>query len=112
MKRARIFLNNALAGILTEDDLGYEFRYDADYLNSDDAVAVSLTLPLTDKPYRDKVLFPFFDGLIPEGWPLDIAEQSWKISIRDRFSLLLACCKDCIGDVSVIPMESKEDGDE
>ncbi len=112
MKRARIFLNNALAGILTEDDLGYEFRYDADYLNSDDAVAVSLTLPLTDKPYRDKVLFPFFDGLIPEGWLLDIAEQSWKISIRDRFSLLLACCKDCIGDVSVIPMESKEDGDE
>ena len=112
MKRARIFLNNALAGILTEDDLGYEFRYDADYLNSADAVAVSLTLPLTDKPYRDKVLFPFFDGLIPEGWLLDIAEQSWKISIRDRFSLLLACCKDCIGDVSVIPMESKEDGDE
>ena len=112
MKRARIFLNNALAGILTEDDLGYEFRYDADYLNSDDAVAVSLTLPLTDKPYRDKVLFPFFDGLIPEGWLHDIAEQSWKISIRDRFSLLLACCKDCIGDVSVIPMESKEDGDE
>ena len=112
MKRARIFLNNALAGILTEDDLRYEFRYDADYLNSDDAVAVSLTLPLTDKPYRDKVLFPFFDGLIPEGWLLDIAEQSWKISIRDRFSLLLACCKDCIGDVSVIPMESKEDGDE
>lgn len=112
MKRARIFLNNALAGILTEDDLGYEFRYDADYLNSDDAVAVSLTLPLTDKPYRDKVLFPFFDGLIPEGWLLDIAEQSWKISIRDRFSLLLACCKDCIGNVSVIPMESKEDGDE
>ena len=85
MKRARIFLNNALAGILTEDDLGYEFRYDADYLNSDDAVAVSLTLPLTDKPYRDKVLFPFFDGLIPEGWLLDIAEQSWKISIRDQY---------------------------
>lgn len=112
MKQAKVFLNNVLAGILTEDDLGYEFRYDADYLNSDDAVAVSLTLPLTDKPYRDKVLFPFFDGLIPEGWLLDIAEQSWKISIRDRFSLLLACCKDCIGDVSVIPMESKEDGDE
>lgn len=108
MKQAEVFLNNVLAGILTEDDMGYEFRYDSDYLKSDDAIGVSLTLPLTDKPYRDKVLFPFFDGLIPEGWLLDIAEQSWKISARDRFSLLLACCKDCIGNISVIPLEGKE----
>jgi len=74
---------------LTEDDMGYEFRYDSGYLQSDVAVAVSLTLPLTEKPYREKVLFPFFDGLIPEGWLLDIAEQSWKISARDRFSCWL-----------------------
>ena len=57
---------------------------------------------------RDKVLFPFFDGLIPEGWLLDIAEKSWKINRRDRMSLLLACCKDCIGAVSVIPILNKE----
>lgn len=109
MKQAKVILNNALAGILTEDDMGYEFRYDSDYLNSTEAVAVSLTLPLTDKSFRDKVLFPFFDGLIPEGWLLDIAEQSWKISARDRFSLLLACCKDCIGNISIIPIDKKED---
>lgn len=112
MKQAKVFINDVFAGILTEDDSGYEFRYDIDYLKSADAVAVSLTMPLTDKPYRDKVLFPFFEGLIPEGWLLDIAEQSWKISARDRFSLLLACCKDCIGNVSVIPMKRKEDGNE
>lgn len=109
MKQANIYINNIPAGILTEDDMGYEFRYDSDYLKSARALPVSLTLPLTDKPYRDKVLFPFFDGLIPEGWLLDIAEQSWKISARDRFSLLLACCKDCIGNISVIPIEWKED---
>ena len=108
MKQANVYVNNSLAGVLTEDDLGYEFRYDSDYLKSEGAEAVSLTLPLSEKPYRDKVLFPFFDGLIPEGWLLDIAEQSWKISARDRFSLLLACCKDCIGNVSVIPVDGKE----
>ena len=112
MKQAMVLLNNRRAGILTEDDRGYEFRYDSDYLKSDGAVAVSLTLPLTDKPYRDTVLFPFFDGLIPEGWLLDIAEDSWKISARDRFSLLLACCKDCIGNVSVVPVGREEDGNE
>ena len=108
MKQAKVFISNTLAGILTEDEAGYEFMYLPEYLASDSAIPVSLTLPLSDKPYRDKVLFPFFDGLIPEGWLLDIAEQSWKISARDRFSLLLACCKDCIGNISVIPMEESE----
>ena len=74
-------------------------------LRIDKAEAVSLTLPLTDKPYHDTVLFPFFDGLIPEGWLLNIAENSWKINRRDRMSLLLACCKDCIGAVSVVEDE-------
>ena len=108
MKRAKVFISNILAGILTEDESGYEFMYLPEYLASDSAIPVSLTLPLTDKSYRDKVLFPFFDGLIPEGWLLDIAEESWKISARDRFSLLLACCKDCIGNIRVIPMEESE----
>lgn len=107
MKRAKVFINSTLAGVLTEDDMGYEFLYDSDYLKSDKAEAISLTLPLIDSPYRDNVLFPFFDGLIPEGWLLDIAEESWKISARDRFSLLLACCKDCIGNVSIIPMSNE-----
>lgn len=111
MKRAKVLVDDVFAGILTEDDMGYEFRYDSGYLQSDVAVAVSLTLPLTEKPYREKVLFPFFDGLIPEGWLLDIAEQSWKISARDRFSLLVACCKDCIGNVSVIPVDREEEVD-
>ena len=108
MKQAKVFISNTLAGILTEDEAGYEFMYLPEYLASVSAIPVSLTLPLSDKPYRDKVLFPFFDGLIPEGWLLDIAEQSWKISARDRFSLLLACCKDCIGNVSVTPIKESE----
>ena len=90
MKRAKVFVGEAFAGVLTEDDMGYGFQYAPEYLSSDEARAISLTLPLTDKPYKSNVLFPFFDGLIPEGWLLDIAEQSWKISARDRFSLLLA----------------------
>ena len=94
MKQAKIYNHNLFAGILTEDENGYTFQYDLDYLQSDDAQAISLTFPLTDKPYTEKILFPFFDGLIPEGWLLDIAEKSWKLNRRDRMSLLLACCKD------------------
>ncbi|WP_321330770.1 HipA N-terminal domain-containing protein [uncultured Bacteroides sp.] len=108
MKRAWIYMRERLAGMLTEDEDGFTFIYDAAYLQLDDAEAVSLTLPLSAKPYRNSVLFPFFDGLIPEGWLLNIAEQNWKINQRDRMSLLLACCKDCIGAVSVVPVSEEE----
>lgn len=109
MKQANIYNRNLLAGILTEDENGYTFQYDADYLHSDKAEAISLTLPLTEKPYTEKILFPFFDGLIPEGWLLDIAEKNWKLNRRDRMALLLACCKDCIGSVSVVPILNEEE---
>lgn len=109
MKRAIVFLRDMRAGLLTEDEAGYLFEYDAGFLASEKVEAISLTLPLSDKPYRDKVLFPFFDGLIPEGWLLDIAEKSWKIDNHDRMSLLLACCKDCIGAVGVEPITDREE---
>lgn len=108
MKKAKIMLRDKFVGILCEDDDGYTFQYNDDYLLQNDAEAISLTLPLTSDVYRDKVLFPFFDGLIPEGWLLDIAERNWKINNRDRMSLLLACCRDCIGAVSIIEQKEEE----
>ena len=107
MKQAKIYISSLLAGILTEDENGYTFVYEVSYLSFPESKPISLTMPLKEEPYHDKVLFPFFDGLIPEGWLLDIAENTWKINTRDRMSLLLACCKDCIGAVSVIPIENK-----
>lgn len=108
MRQAEIYLNTKFAGLLTEDENGYTFQYDKKYLKSEDAEAISLTLPLSEKPYIDMALFPYFDGLIPEGWLLDIAEKSWKINRRDRMSLLLTCCKDCIGAVSVVAIINEE----
>ena len=105
MKRAEVYYKNSLAGILAETDAGYEFCYIKDYLEGKNTVPVSLTLPLTDKPYHSNVLFPFFDGLIPEGWLLDVALRNTDISYLDRMSLLLLCCKDCIGTVSVVPIK-------
>ncbi len=90
---------------MTESDDGYVFRYDENYLSLPNAEPVSLTLPLSTESYHSSVLFPFFDGLIPEGWLLDVAIRNTDISILDRMSLLLLCCKDCIGAVSVVPIE-------
>jgi serine/threonine-protein kinase HipA len=96
-------MHDKAAGHLTEDENGYTFSYDPAYLQMPGSEAISLTLPLQAKPFNDNTLFPFFDGLIPEGWLLEIAEKNWKLNSRDRMGLLLSCCKDCIGAVSVIP---------
>ena len=107
MKTAKIFYKDSLAGVLTETESGYEFCYDNEYLETKGAEPVSLNLPLTSKPYQSKILFPFFDGLIPEGWLLDVALRNTDISSLDRMSLLLLCCKDCIGAVSVVPVNEE-----
>ena len=109
MRQAYIFYKDQLAGILTENDSGYDFRYLPEYLSSETAKAVSLTLPLQEEAYTSPVLFSFFDGLIPEGWLLDVILRNTDISILDRMSLLLTCCKDCIGAISVVPIERKEE---
>jgi len=108
MRNAEIKIQDATAGWLTQDENGYRFGYDRDYLLSKNPEPVSLTLPIQAEPFVSKVLFPFFDGLIPEGWLLEIAEKNWKLNPRDRMGLLMACCKDCIGAVSVYPV-MKED---
>ena len=102
MRQAEIYRKGILAGTLTEDGGEYRFRYEETYLAREDAQPVSLTLPLQTEAYVSPVLFPFFDGLIPEGWLLDVALRNTDISMLDRMSLLLLCCKECIGSVSVV----------
>lgn len=109
MRQGRVFCNGIAAGIITEDEQGYSFSYDEEYLNRSDAQPVSLTLPLRQEPYVNNVMFSFFDGLIPEGWMLNIAERNWKINRRDRMGLLLSCCLDCIGNVSIVPVINEEE---
>jgi serine/threonine-protein kinase HipA len=108
MRRAEIKMHNEVAGWLSQDENGYHFQYASEYLLIKDPKPVSLTLPIQEKVFTSKVLFSFFDGLIPEGWLLDIAEKNWKLDSRDRMGLLMACCKDCIGAVSVNPLTENE----
>jgi serine/threonine-protein kinase HipA len=105
LRQAEIYYNNLLAGVLTETDGGeYTFLYDSNYVSNYPKQFITFTMPVTEKLYTDKRLFPFFEGLIPEGWLLDIATKNWKLNPNDRMGLLLACCQNCIGAVSVKPI--------
>jgi len=105
MKIAKVYMHGKWAGLLTEDEDGYHFQYEKSYLQHPESEAISITFPLTGNTYDSKILFPFFDGLIPEGWLLDIAQKNWKLDPRDRMSILLKTCHDCIGAVSIQAQE-------
>lgn len=101
MNKAKVYINDLFCGILTEDYDGYHFAYTAEYLSNSDAIPLSPTMPLQKDEFVKEFMFPVFDGLIPEGWMLDIVDKNWKINPRDRMRLLLLCCKDCIGNISI-----------
>ena len=101
LRLGKVYVQSTYAGEIRETDEGYEFEYDEEYISSENATSVSITLPLQNKKYESKYLFPFFDGLIPEGWLLDVVEKNWKLDSTDRFGLMLVSCRDCIGDVSI-----------
>ncbi len=100
-RTAYVYVQDTFAGILKETEYGYSFQYDKDYLKKENSTPVSLTLPKKEKEYVSKTLFAFFDGLIPEGWLLNIVSNNWKIDSKDRFGLLLVACKDAIGNVCI-----------
>jgi serine/threonine-protein kinase HipA len=111
MRQAKVFYQEILAGILTETNDGdYVFQYEDAYVQAHPNDFITFSMPVTSLPYRDKRLFPFFEGLIPEGWLLDIASKNWKLNRNDRMGLLLACCRNCIGAVSIKPITEGNEG--
>lgn len=101
-KKLEIFYKNTFAGILEKSVEGqFIFEYDDDYLASS-RPSLSLSLPKEDKHFESDHLFAFFDGLIPEGWVLNLASKKLRLNpMSERFELLEALCQDCIGAVHV-----------
>jgi serine/threonine-protein kinase HipA len=107
-KTGKVYYGSVLAGFIIESDAGYKFVYHKDYLADESAKPISLTMPLRKEAFHSFTLFAFFDGLIPEGWLLNIAKDHWKVKGNDRFELLLLTCRDAIGAVSVVPENETE----
>ncbi len=110
MRQGKVFYKDNFAGIVSETDEGeFIFHYDAAFCAEHPNWFITFTMPVRQEPYTSNRLFSFFEGLIPEGWLLEIATQTWKINSNDRMGLLLACCQNCIGAVNVIPIPEEDE---
>ncbi|MDO8494780.1 MAG: HipA N-terminal domain-containing protein [Deltaproteobacteria bacterium] len=102
LRSANVYYQKELAGILEETERGVRFVYTEEFLKNGKPLSVSL--PLNKEPFESEELFPFFQGILPEGWYLEIVCKTAKIDPRDKFGLLLATARaDTIGAVTVQP---------
>ncbi|RPI19037.1 MAG: hypothetical protein EHM58_03220 [Ignavibacteriae bacterium] len=105
-RKGKVYFRNIFAGIVLQDEDGFSFTYDFNYLKEKNP-PISLTLPLRKEAYSNNHFLPFFDGLLPEGDLLKKASHSWKVPDRDLMKLLLSVCKDSIGAVHIERIESE-----
>jgi HipA-like protein len=109
MRKAEVYRNGILAGILTEESRkSYIFSYNDAYFIDSSKAAISLTLPKTQQEYRSEHLFPFFANMIAEGTNLEIQSKYLKIDERDVLSLLGATANtDTIGAITIKFIDKK-----
>ncbi len=109
MRRAEVYRNGILAGILIEENSGhYVFRYEDVYYGNPNLPAISVTLPKTKQEYHSEYLFPFFSNMVAEGANLAIQGRYLKIDERDIIRLLGATAvSDTIGAVTVKLIDRK-----
>ena len=101
LRKANVMFKETLAGTIEETGTGYRFTYDPAYLVAGKTIGVPF--PLRTEPYESQALFPFFKGLLPEGWFREVVCQTLKIDPKDDFGLLIKACGDCIGAVGIQP---------
>ena len=103
LRKAIVIFDDKRAGVLEEIPAGYRFTYDDEFAMKNRPISVAL--PTQQKIYESDTLFPFFVGLLPEGWYLNIVTKKLKIDENNAFGILLATCGETTGAVSI--MESK-----
>lgn len=96
-KKLSVRLHGNEVGILSQDESGkLSFKYLPEAKQ-----ALSLSLPLQEESFDDKVCVAYFGGLLPEDNEVrkNLAKK-YSISAKNEFSMLKAIGKDCAGAVS------------
>ncbi len=82
------FIHGRRVGVFTQDPQ-LTFEYDSDYLADPAAVPLSSAMPLTDGRYRQRLVFPWLDGLLPDDQAVrDRWAAAFGVSSRNPFALL------------------------
>jgi len=98
MRKAQIYQQGKLAGLLEEPDQNrYRFTYASGYHGQ----PISLAMPVREAPYEFDKFPPVFEGLLPEGLPLEALLRQYKIDKKDMFKQLVIVGEDVVGSLTI-----------
>ena len=98
MKRAEVYQQAALAGVLEELEGG---RWRFTYADGYSGEPVSLTMPVTQAVHEFDRFPPAFEGLLPEGMQLEAMLRRYKLDRSDLFGQLIVAGQDLVGSLTV-----------
>ena len=97
MKRAEVYQQGSLGGILEELDGG---RWRFTYSDSYSGEPVSLTMPVAQAVHEFDQFPPPFEGLLPEGIQLEAMLRRCKLDRSDLFGQLIVAGQDLVGSLT------------
>jgi len=99
-----VYFRETKAGILSQQENGaLSFVYDAAYRNAADARAISFSMPLGETVFEDRVVRPFFSGLLPDEAARQKLAGALGVSAGNAFGLLEIIGGECAGALSLYP---------
>ena len=72
---------------------------------------ISVAMPMSAHAYPDKVVRPFFHGLLPEGEARQMIAYDFGLAADDDFGLLAQIGRDCAGALVVLPPGEMPEGE-
>lgn len=109
-KILNVFLHGEQCGVLTQNDSGdLSFKYHQKWLNTEDNISLSNSLPLKQKKFSGTVCKAYFGGILPEEEKRELIAKNLGISSKNDFSMLSEIGGECAGAVSFYPDEHKPD---
>jgi len=94
-----------VGNLIRENDACY-FSYSIAYMNNQNAVPISLSMPLTENIYGDQATRAYFDNLLPENNQLQSIMDREGIARDDIVGLLKHLGGDCSGAISCLPRDT------
>ncbi len=106
-RRLNVWRANRLIGTFDQTRSGLRFCYTHESVEHVGLgrPLISTSMPTSIRPFFDRIVRPYFDGLLPEGEARRIIAYDLRLSEADTFGLLRSLGRDCAGALAIIPAD-------
>lgn len=105
-----VYMNGIRVGTLLREPAGHlVFKYDHDWLNWENTRPISLSMPLTEIPYKGYIVDSYFDNLLPDSELIrERIQARFNAPSKKCFDLLSYIGRDCIGALQLLTQPKAE----